>query len=147
MAAKAATEKEQLSLQTAKFWDVIRGWCDEVTAMRSALAYAEQHSAVQVQSDAQSAAALRSELQTALVQLSAEMMVCRAAHQREADATNGFTAQVSRFKDKFEERERALLHELAVQKDEFRQLQVKVAAVRPPLLLEMNAAASNRVAP
>ena len=119
--------------------------------MRSALAYAEQHTSIQVQSDAQSAAALRSVFQTTLSQLRAETAVCHAAQKQQAEATSEFTARLklmrSRLKDKFEERELALLHELAVQKDEFRQLQVKVAAARPPLRLDTNAATSSRVAP
>ena len=96
--------------------------------MRSDLAYAEHHTSIQARSDAQSAAALRTELQTTLSQLHAETAACHAAQKRQAEATCEFTVHLklmgSRLKDKFEERERALLHELAVQKDEFRQLQV-----------------------
>jgi len=43
-AAKATMEKKQLSLEAAKVWDLNRGWCEEVSQMRSALAYAEHHS-------------------------------------------------------------------------------------------------------
>jgi len=111
--AKIATEKEQLSLQTANLWDVNRGWCDEVTQMRSALAYAEHHSSIQVQSDAQSAAALRSELQTALLQLNAETAACRAAHQRQADATKEFTVQLKLMGSRFKEKNRGARADIA----------------------------------
>ena len=122
--------------------------------MRNALAYAEHHSSTQLQSDAQSTAALRSELQFALSQLQTETTARRAAQKAHAEATSEFAVHLklmgSRLKEKFDERERALLHELAVQKDEFRQLQLKLATVRPPVVFDdmaAGAATSSRVAP
>ena len=97
--------------------------------MRRARAHAEHQSSIQAPSDAQSAAVLQTELNAAWASLKAETAECRAAIQRHAEATAEHTAQIkfmsSRFKDKFEERERALQHEIAVQKDLVRQLQLK----------------------
>jgi hypothetical protein len=86
--------------------------------------------------------------------LQTETAACLAARKAHAEDTSEFAVHLKRvglrLKEKFDERERAMLHELAVQKDEFRQLQVRVAAARPPLLLDdmvAGPATSSRVAP
>ena len=94
--------------------------------MRSALAHAEHHSSTQLHVDAQNSAVLRSELQVALSQLQTETAACRAAQNAHAEATNEFKVHLklmgSRLREKSDERERALLHELVVARDELRQL-------------------------
>ena len=56
--AKSTVHQKQLSLETAKVWELNRGWSEEVSQMRSALAYAEHHTSTQLHSDAQNSAAL-----------------------------------------------------------------------------------------
>jgi len=95
--------------------------------LRTALANAEQNSSRQLQSDAQSTAALRSELELVTSQLQIETAVCLASRQgRDKDASESAT-QLKRMglslRQRFEERERELLFELSAQKDALRRLQ------------------------
>ena len=99
--------------------------------MRDALVHAEQHTSLQLHSDAQSVPLLRSELDHAQTQLRTEVAVLEASRRgRERDVSE-FGAALKQMglnlQQKFEEHERELMLEVSAQREALRLLQLRLA--------------------